>query len=101
MKSQKPVELELEQVQVKDGHIVPIPNEDVIIESELQTEGSQGQTCQEYYQVNGVVGRRKKLLDAIRDGQIPVSQISGHIPVQIKRTVHVCCLTRVLPGFTM
>jgi hypothetical protein len=77
------VELELEQVQVKDGHIVPTYAPDVTdLEESLPTVNLRvdngGEKCAEFYRNNGLTSRKKILLDRIRDGDYnALAAISG------------------------
>lgn len=59
-----------------------------------------GQTVTQFYQNGGIVGRRKELLDLVREGKVPVSKISGMIFLYPRQVYDMNSLAKVYPGFS-
>jgi hypothetical protein len=58
-----------------------------------------GETCGQFYYKNGISGKRKEMLERIRDGKVNVSEISGMVPV-IRQNYVSTALSKIFMNFS-
>jgi hypothetical protein len=54
-----------------------------LIDRTLDIIGDRGESVDDYWHKEGLIGERKKLLDAVREGRTSAHEISGSAPVPV------------------